>query len=125
MSSEIKRLLKFLIVILFVLGFVAGISVKAADTASVTATVTAQNISVTVTDGTVAYGTISLSSSKDTTTSGTNDSQTATNNGNVTENFNIKGQDSANWTLAATAGPDQYVLHFVPATAILLPRGLL
>jgi hypothetical protein len=50
-----------------------------AGTADVTATVTVQNVSVTVSDGTVAYGTVAASGNKDTTSSGTDDSQTATN----------------------------------------------
>lgn len=87
-------------------------SVRAASTASVTATVTVQNISVTVSDGTVTYGTMGVSTSGDTTASGLNDSQTATNNGNVTENVNIKGQNSANWTLGAAAGVDTYAQKF-------------
>lgn len=93
---------------------------RAASTASVTATVTVQNISVTVTDGTVAFGTLANNSSAG--TNGT-DTQTATNNGNITENLNIKGQASANWTLAATAGSDQYVLKFCTATCTTPPTS--
>lgn len=80
----------------------------AASTDSVTATVTAQNISVSVADGTVSYGTLSTSANQDTTSGNLNDSQTATNDGNIAEDFNIQGQDSANWTLAGAAGADQY-----------------
>lgn len=85
---------------------------KAASTATVTATVTVQNISVSVSDGTVSYGTLATSGTKDTTSTGTDDSQTATNNGNVTEDFNIKGQNTASWTLAATQSTDQYFHKF-------------
>jgi hypothetical protein len=87
-----------------------------AGTADVTATVTVQNVSVTVSDGTVAYGTVAASGNKDTTSSGTDDSQTATNNGNVTEDLNIRGQNSANWTLAGTAGANQYAHKFCITT---------
>lgn len=93
-----------------------GVPVIAADTATVTATVTAQNISVTVSDGTVSYGIIGLSSSRSTISGDLNDQQTAQNNGNVAEDFNIKGQNSANWTLAGTIGSDQYVHSFCTAT---------
>lgn len=89
--------------------------VLAATEASVAATVTVQNISVTVADGTVAYGTLGVNTSKDTTSGGVNDTQTATNNGNVTENFLIRGQNSANWTLVGVAGVDQYVHQFCTA----------
>lgn len=82
------------------------------DQISLTITYTLTIISVSVSDGAIAYGTLTTSSNKDTTSSGLNDTQTATNNGNVTENFNIVGQNSANWTLAGTAGSDQYMHQF-------------
>lgn len=86
--------------------------VAAADTGTVTATVTVQNVSITVSDGTVAYGTLATSSNKGTHSGDLNQSQTATNNGNVTEDFNIKGQNSTAWTLAGSAGADQYSHKF-------------
>jgi len=88
--------------------------VQATDTATVTATVTVQNISVTVTDGNVAYGTLATSSTYSTSQLG--DSQIATNNGNIVETLNIKGQNSDNWTLAATIGADQYKHAFCTAS---------
>jgi hypothetical protein len=100
------------ILILGLVGMVVGVVAQGAETASVAATVTVQNISVTVSDGTVAYGTLPVNTTKSTLVGELNDLQTATNNGNVTENFNIKGQNSANWTLAASAGADQYVHKF-------------
>jgi hypothetical protein len=93
----------------------------AATTAAVTATVTAQNISVSVTDGSISYGTIALSSNGDTTSNGINDSQTATNNGNVTQDINIRGANSAAWTLAASAGADQYAHKFCTTTCDTSP----
>ena len=57
-------------------------------------------------------GTQTTSATEDTTTSGLDDSQTATNDGNVTEDFNISGQNTANWTLASTAGDEQYFHKF-------------
>lgn len=104
------------ICILGLVGMVAGVAVKAASTATVTATVTVQNISLSVSDGSVAYGTLASNTTKSTCTSELNDLQTVTNNGNVAENFNISGQNSANWTLAATAGTDQYVHKFATST---------
>lgn len=89
-----------------------AVSVRAAQTADVTATVTAQNISVAVTDGAVSYGTVSTSATQDTTTSGVNDSQTADNDGNVTEDFNVRGFDTAAWALAGTAGSEAYTHKF-------------
>lgn len=87
----------------------------AATTGTVAATVTPQNISVSVTDGSVSYGTLALSSSQDTTSGGLNDTQTATNDGNVAEDFNIKSTDATGgttWTLAGTIGANQYKHSF-------------
>lgn len=106
-----KKLISSIIIILLV-GMIVVTTIKAAQEATVTATVTIQNISVTVSDGTVAYGTMPINSWKSTLPGELNDMQTATNNGNVTENFNIKGQDSASWTLASTQGENQYVHQF-------------
>jgi hypothetical protein len=78
-----------------------------------TFTTVAATVSVSVSDGAISYGTIPANSTKSTCTSELNDAQTVTNNGNVNENFLIRGQNSANWTLAATAGTDQYVHKFL------------
>lgn len=94
---------------------------QAATTSTVTATVTAQNIFVSVADATVAYGTLTLSGTEDTTSAGVNDTQTATNDGNVTEDFNISGQDSAAWTLAGTIGADQYTHEWCTTTCDSTP----
>lgn len=104
----------FLFLALFSLTLIPLISsiAQAADTATVTATVTAQNVAVSVSDGSIAYGTLEQNSTKNTLLAGANDMQTATNDGNVTSTINIKGQNSANWTLAGTAGSDAYTHHF-------------
>lgn len=105
------------ITILGLAGMIVGVGVQGADEAGVAATVTVQNISVTVADGVVAYGTLGVNTSKDTTTSGVDDTQTATNNGNITENLNIRGDDSTtSWTLAGAAGSEQYVNKFCITT---------
>lgn len=99
----------------------SGTRIMAADTGVVTATVTAQNISVSVADGTVAYGTIGTNSSAG--TNGT-DTQTATNNGNVTEKLNIKGQNSANWTLdSSNVTQDHYMHKFCTLTCGSAPTN--
>jgi len=102
--------------ILGIVGLVVGPLVQAADTATatVTATVTVQNISLTVSDGSITYGTIAANSSK--STCDLSDTQTVTNNGNVAETFNIKGQDSAKWTLGTTPGSDVYVHKFATSS---------
>lgn len=112
--------LSLLVSLGFFLGLFSIFSVQqiyAATTAVVTATVTAQNVSITLTtDGAVAYGTQVLGTSDDTTTNGVNDSETVQNNGNVTEDFTIKGANTAAWTLNATAGSDLYAHKFCKTT---------
>lgn len=76
-------------------------------------TIQAAVVSVSVSDGVVSYGMMVKNTSKTTLSGELNDMQTATNNGNVTENFNIKGQNTAcSWTLASSVGNNQYVHQF-------------
>ena len=95
----------------------------AADTATVAATVTVQNISLSVADGTVAYGALASNTTKSTCTTELNDLQIITNDGNVAETFNIEGQNSVDWTLAATVGSDQYVEKFATSTCSTFSGG--
>ena len=79
--------------------------VRAATEVGVSATVTAQLVSVTVSDGSVAYGIVDLTGSK--STIDLSDSQTANNNGNVSADLDIKSSDGVggvDWTLVAAAG---------------------
>ena len=92
----------------------------AVDTNSIGATVTAQNFSVViVSDGTVPYGTVSLSGQK--STIDLTDTQNARNNGNVTAKFNIKSSNATSsggtWTIgAATGSIDVYMHQFTTTT---------
>jgi energy-coupling factor transporter transmembrane protein EcfT len=120
-SLKMKKFLSvFSMSVLMIFLSVFVLNVKAASNATVTATVTVQSISVTVSDGNVAYGTLALN-----TSAGTNgtDTQTATNNGNVAEDLLIRGQNSAGWTLGATAASDQYVHRFCIATCGSAPTN--
>jgi hypothetical protein len=101
----------------------AGVPAEAGTTATVAATVTTQNISLSVADGTVTYGTLSSNATKSTIAADLNDTQVATNNGNVAEDFNVKGQNSAGWTLGASAASDQYVHKFCTATCASPPTN--
>ncbi len=85
---------------------------QAADNATVTATVTAQNIAISVADGSITYGTIALGGAASTTADSINDSQTVTNDGNITSDLDIRGQNTAAWTLAGSSGADQYIHQF-------------
>lgn len=92
----------------------------ASSTATVSATVTVQNISVTVSSGTVSWGTLGSNTASSTNPAYT---QVVTNAGNVAEDFTVKGQNSANWTLAGTAGSDQYVEKFCNTSCSSAPTG--
>jgi len=100
------------ICLLGLFGLLMGPMAWAADTDVVDATVTVQNISVSVADGDVSYGTMAVSTFRSTIATEENEMQTATNNGNVTEDFNIKGQDTAAWTLESAVDANKYVHQF-------------
>lgn len=68
--------------------------------------------SVSVSDGVVSYGYVAVGGTQDTTSSGMNDTQTATNDGVITESLNIKGNNTSCWTLAGTPGSEQYAHEF-------------
>lgn len=87
-------------------------SVQAATSDSVTATVTVQNISVSLDQTSFSYGTMPSNSASSTLTLWSAAGIVATNNGNVTEDFDVYGADTADWTLAAAAGADEYVHQF-------------
>ena len=113
---KIKKSFKFAIALLAVaIPFLGARAAFASSTATVAATVTPQNISVSASDGSVAYGTIDLSSSQDTSSGGVDDSQTATNDGNITEDFNITSTHATGgtqWTLAGSIDANQYKHSF-------------
>lgn len=89
-------------------------------TATVTATVTVQNITLTVSTGTVAWGTLPAGTASSTNSAYT---QTVTNGGNVAENFLVQGQDSTNWTIGATPGSDVYSQSFCNTGCTSAPTG--
>jgi hypothetical protein len=96
-----------------------GTVALAATTGQVTATVTASVVAVTVSDGAVAYGVVATSAN--TTASGVNDTQTITNTGTINEDFEVKGNSSANWTLAGSAGDATYAHKTCIATCDATP----
>jgi len=101
--------------ILALVGVVALVSLllptvvfSAEDT--VTCTVSAFLVSVTVTDGSVAYGALEVGTSNNTIALG--QTQTVTNTGTVDEDFSISSSNaigaSQNWTLGASAGANVF-----------------
>jgi hypothetical protein len=117
MSTRFKiiDILGVLVLTLFASLFLS-FSSYAATSDSVTATVSAQYLAVSVSDGAITYGSLGTSATEDTTTNGINDSQTATNDSNVTADLEISGQDSTDWTLGGTAGSDVYTHKFCTST---------
>lgn len=110
-----KRILA-LVAVLALIGVLLPAAVFAADTGTVSCTVSAVLVSVTVTDGSIAYGTLGLGANI--TTIALADTQTATNNGTVAEDFNIKSSNATriggtDWTLVTTSpGSNQFKHEF-------------
>ena len=77
---------------------------------TVTATVTPQLVALSIVDGAVDYEFLGASASKDTLNPA--DTQVVSNDGNVPEDFDVRGQDSASWTLAATPASEAYRHEF-------------
>ena len=99
------------ITILGLVGMVVGVVAQGADTDTVTATVTAELITITVTDGSVDYGVLSINTSKE------DNSQVVTNNSNVAVDLEVKSSDAVgghDWDLAAAAAADAYTHEFAP-----------
>lgn len=115
--------MKSFIAIICALGMICmitGLTVRAADTGTVSCTVTAKSIALTVADGGVAYGTVAESGNQDTTSSGVDDTQVATNTGNIAEQINIKTSAASGgtaWTVGSSAGSDVFVHSFATTTA--------
>ncbi len=79
---------------------------------TVSATVTPVVVSVIVSPTSVDYGVVELNTANNLPTNQAGgESFTATNNGSITEDFEIKGGNTTPdaWTLAGTAGSAQYV----------------
>ena len=107
------------------LAVLAGIMVTVivtAATSDITATVTAQEVSLYIDDGVIAFGTLATSGRASTTSDNLDDSQAVGNTGNVTGDFAVQGQDSANWTLETAIGTNQYTLRVSTTTSDTTPR---
>lgn len=106
MKTSNKRSVRLGATILGLGVLLAGNLALASSTAGVAATVSLQTISVSVTDGSVSYGNLAPNATHTTLSGGLNDQQTASNNGNVTEQFAIEGSVSTpdGWTMKTTSG---------------------
>ena len=106
-TEQRSRYVGALLIIAFIL-YSFGVSAQSTDT--VTATVSATNLAVSVTDGSIAFGSVALNTA--TSTHGTGQTQTVTNDGsNAT--LNVKSSDATNgttWTLATTPASNAFTL---------------
>ncbi|MFA5853950.1 MAG: hypothetical protein WC866_02570 [Patescibacteria group bacterium] len=91
----------------FLFSSLMAFSTMTVQAATVAATVTVTNVALTAADASIAYGSLSLSTARSTSV-GMWDTQSATNTGNVVEDFFISGTDSASWTLGATSSSETY-----------------
>ncbi len=94
------------IAILAVIGLAIGLAVQADTTDTVSCTVTPQAIAVSVDVGSVDYGVLDIND-----TSGPSVVITATNNGNVTEKFEIMSSNSTNWAISNSAVGAETFMH--------------
>jgi len=88
----------------------------AASTATVSATITANNLAVSVADGSIAFGSVALNTA--TTTAGNSDTQTVTNDGSDAV-LNVKSGNATGgttWTLGTSAGSDIFKLEVSTTT---------
>ena len=91
-------------------------TVRAASTATVAATVTATNLAVSVSDGTIAFGSVALNTA--TTTVGHGETQTVSNDGSDAV-INVKSGNATGgttWTLGTSPGPDTFKLEISTTT---------
>jgi hypothetical protein len=89
-----------------------GYSVRAADEATVAATVSATNLAVSVSDGSIAFGSVALDTAT-TTAGGTGQTQTVSNDGSNAV-INVKSGNATGgttWTLGTSPGSDTFKLE--------------
>ena len=111
-----KKMRKIISVLLTggLIGLLTTDSVNAAQTADITVTVTCRMLSVGVSPSSYAFGAVNESS--ETVASS---EITVTNNGNVTEDLEVKLTDPGGWTAlqSGTPGEDQYILGAIFRTS--------
>ena len=105
------------VVAIFLLAVIWGQSARAADTATVSATVTATNLAVSVTDGSITFGSVALNTA---TSTATYDDQTQTvSNDGSNAVINVKSGNATGgttWTLGTSAGSDIFKLEVSTTT---------
>lgn len=103
-------------VILVLAGLAITGVTSAGDTDSVAGSVLVANISVSLDQSSFGYGTVNNNTASSTLQLWGGAGITATNDGNMTEDFDIYGANTTSaggtWTLAGTTGSDQYIHKF-------------
>ena len=105
------------IVMATVLGMFLVQSARAASTATVAATVSATNLAVSVSDGSIAFGSVALNTAT-TTVGGTGQTQTVSNDGSAAV-INVKSGNATGgttWTLGTSAGSDIFKIEVSTTT---------
>ena len=105
------------VVAIVVFAVIWGQNARAAETATVAATVTATNLAVSVSDGSIAFGSVALNTAT-TTAGGTGQTQTVSNDGSNAV-INVKSGDATGgttWTLGTSAGSDTFKLEVSTTT---------
>lgn len=93
-----------------------GHYVSAAETDTIAATVTATSLSVSVSDGSIAFGSVALNTA--TTTAGNSETQTVQNDGSSAV-LNVKSSNATGgttWTLGTSPGSDVFKLEVSTTT---------
>lgn len=104
-------------VVVFALAVFWGYTARAASTATVAATVSATNLAVSVSDGSIAFGSVALNTAT-TTAGGTGQTQTVSNDGSTAQ-INVKVSDATGgiqWTLGTSPGSDIYKMEVSTTT---------
>lgn len=103
-------------VVVFVLAIFGGYTARAASTATIAATVTATNLAVSVSDGSIAFGSVALNTA--TTTANNGETQVVTNDGSNAV-LNVKSGNATGgttWTLGTSPGSNIFKLEVSTTT---------
>ena len=99
----------YIVFVAVVLGSLFLWQMSVAQTDTVAATVTATDLSVSLTGGSISFGSMNLSASSS-TGSGNGYTQTATNDGSIMQ-LNVKTLDTASWTVGTSPSSEVYKLE--------------
>lgn len=111
MKDFFAPLISLATIFVLIAGFFFGHSVIAADTDTISATVSATSLSLSVSSGSITFGSVALNTA--TSTVGSTYGQTVTNDGS-SMTLNVKSSNATGgttWALGTSAGSDQFKLE--------------